>query len=111
MGTWITKKSKSVLGGRPLTDTSIISTGPIGLIVTVAVAFGRHTLAPAESTIGKVTKSAAASRGAVNTRLKAAGARNGSRLNIFFLHDASSAGLRFVFSVKRKSNGMTKRWR
>jgi hypothetical protein len=82
----MTKKSNSVFGGRPLTDTSMISTGPIGLIVTVAVAFGRHALAPAETTIGKVIGSAAASGGAVNTRLKAADARNGSCLDIFFLH-------------------------
>src|SRR5215831_2880646 len=81
MGIWITKKSNSVLGGRPLTATSMISTGPIGLIVTVAVAFGRHTLAPAETTMLKVTESAAAIGGAVNTKLKAAGARNGSCLN------------------------------
>jgi hypothetical protein len=64
----------------------MISTGPVGVIVTVAVAFGRQALAPAETTIGKVKASAAASGGAENIRLKAAGARNGSCLNIFFLH-------------------------
>jgi hypothetical protein len=64
----------------------MISTGPIGLIVTVAVAFGRHALAPAETTIGKVIGAAAASGDVVNRRLKAAGARNDSCLNIFFLH-------------------------
>src|SRR5262245_29096997 len=38
----MTKKSNSVLGGRPLTLTSITSTGPRGLIVTLAAALGRQ---------------------------------------------------------------------
>jgi hypothetical protein len=41
-GFWMTKKSKSVLGGRPATETSITSTGPPGLMLTRAVAFGKH---------------------------------------------------------------------
>src|SRR5262249_30057098 len=41
-GFWITKKSKSVFGGRPATSTSITSTAPRGLMRTVAVAFARQ---------------------------------------------------------------------
>src|SRR6266516_4957883 len=52
----MTKKSNSVLGGRPSTTTSMISTGPAGVIVTRPVAFGRHALAPPETTMSKVTE-------------------------------------------------------
>src|ERR1700676_1858088 len=41
-GTWITKKSKSVFGGKPHTVTSIISTGPTDSTVTLPWAFGTN---------------------------------------------------------------------
>src|SRR3989441_8188047 len=53
LGTWMTKKSKPVLGGSPATSTLIISTGPIDLTRTRAVAFGRHVAAAPEGTMLK----------------------------------------------------------
>jgi len=41
-GFWMTKKSNSVLGGSPSTWTSMTSTVPPGLMLTVAAAFGRQ---------------------------------------------------------------------
>src|SRR3954452_2679271 len=41
-GTWTTKKSNSVSGGRPVTRTRIFSTGPRDLTSTSAAAFGRQ---------------------------------------------------------------------
>src|SRR5512132_827205 len=46
-GTWITKKSNSVSGGKPLTRTRMFSTGPIDPILTRARAFARHPAASA----------------------------------------------------------------
>src|SRR5262249_25866794 len=57
VGTCNTKKSKSLFGGNPLTLTSMISTGPVGVIVTVAVAFGTHAAAPPETCMLNVTAS------------------------------------------------------
>jgi len=45
LGTWMTKKSKPVLGGSPATSTSMISTCPTDLIRTRPLAFGRHAFA------------------------------------------------------------------
>jgi hypothetical protein len=42
LGTWMTKKSNSLLAGSPLTRTRIFSTGPSDLISTRARACGRH---------------------------------------------------------------------
>src|SRR5271166_2493399 len=47
-GTWITNKSKSVLGGRPETVTSIISTGPTDSIFARPWAFFKT---PADSPV------------------------------------------------------------
>src|SRR4051794_3687251 len=44
-GTWITKRSKSVFAGRPSATTRILSTGPLGVTVTVARARGRQPMA------------------------------------------------------------------
>src|SRR5262249_56072394 len=55
VGSWITKKSNSAFAGSPLTCTSICSTGPSGVMVTVAVASGKHAAAPAETTMLNVT--------------------------------------------------------
>src|SRR3954451_12389143 len=41
-GTWITKKSKSVLAGNPLTVTVMVSVAPLETMCTVALAFGTH---------------------------------------------------------------------
>src|SRR5207302_2018727 len=80
----------SVFAGMPCTTTSMMSTGPAGLIFTVAFASGRHVLAPAETTMENVTESssfgAAPSGEAVNNRLRAAGAaRNCNFLSILYL--------------------------
>src|SRR5215831_10059173 len=85
----MTKKSKSVLGGSPCTVTSMMSTGPAGVILTVAVAFGRHVLAPAETTILKVTESfesseAALSGAAASKSPRTAGAASRRMLNTIF---------------------------
>src|SRR2546428_14181197 len=53
LGTWMTKKSNSVLGGSAATSTCIISTGPIDFTRTRAVAFGRHVAAAPEGTMLK----------------------------------------------------------
>jgi hypothetical protein len=64
------------------------STGPAGVIFTVALALGKHVFAPAETTMLKVTESSessadAASGKTVSNRLRAAGAaRKCSCLNI-----------------------------
>src|SRR6266513_2523225 len=52
-GTWITKNSNSVSGGKPLARTFMISTGPIDVILTRALASGRHPAAsaPADRTM------------------------------------------------------------
>src|SRR5215813_1892512 len=55
VGTWMTKKSNSVLGGKPETSTSMYSTGPTGVIVTVPLAYGAQTAPPAETIMSKVS--------------------------------------------------------
>src|SRR5437879_2270121 len=55
-GNWITKKSKSVLGGSRSTVTSMISTGPIELIVTLPVALGKQPLAAPDGTTVKLVE-------------------------------------------------------
>src|SRR5438046_2950556 len=52
----MTKNWKLVLGGRPSTLTSMSSTGPMGLIVTLPLASGRQVFAPAETTMSKVVE-------------------------------------------------------
>src|ERR1700751_5643394 len=43
LGCWITKKSKSVLGGNPFTFTFRFSTGPIDWILASPLAFGTQS--------------------------------------------------------------------
>src|SRR5262249_61442935 len=57
LGCWITKKSKSVLGGSPVTLTFMTSTGPPGWMVTVPEASGTQAgteFRAGERTIGNV---------------------------------------------------------
>src|SRR6185369_14212875 len=90
LGTCRTKKSNSELGGRPWTVTSMISTGPAGRMVTVAVALGMQVLAPAETTILNVTASsaslgAAIEVAAISRPIAAGAARNCKLLSILVL--------------------------
>src|SRR5215472_9977981 len=58
LGCWITKKSKSVLAGRPVTLTFMTSTGPPGWMVTVPEASGTQAgtaFRAGERTRGNVT--------------------------------------------------------
>src|SRR6476659_9187126 len=75
-GSWITKKSKSVFGGKPLTVTSITSTGPTELIETDPLAFGRQPAAAVDGTIENVAVEAANPVEAVGSRLLSASATN-----------------------------------
>src|SRR5215468_11937318 len=57
LGCWITKKSKSVLGGSPVTLTFMTSTGPRGWMMTVPEASGTQAgtaFRAGERTIGNV---------------------------------------------------------
>src|SRR5215469_18241017 len=57
LGCWITKKSKSVLAGRPVTLTFMTSTGPPGWMVTVPEASATQAgtaFRAGERTIGNV---------------------------------------------------------
>src|SRR5438552_1890408 len=55
-GTWMTKRLKVALGGMPCTLTSMISTGPVGVIFTSALASGRQVFAPLETTMSKAVE-------------------------------------------------------
>src|SRR6266480_3224136 len=45
----MTKRSKPVFGGRPVTLTCMFSVAPFGVTVTCPFALGRHEAAPAET--------------------------------------------------------------
>src|SRR6516165_6967852 len=71
LGTCRTKKSKSVLPGRPCTVTSMTSTEPAGVIFTLAFPLGTQPLAPADTSMVNVMESssgdvAAAAKGAAD---------------------------------------------
>src|SRR6516162_4604399 len=60
LGTWITKKSKAVLGGRPNATMNMSSACPSEMIWTFAPALGRQVLAPFDTTILKAMWSSSA---------------------------------------------------
>src|SRR5262245_35108429 len=55
VGSWMTKKLKSVLGGRPEKLTSMYSTCPTGVIVTDPLAEGAQTAPPADTSMSNET--------------------------------------------------------
>src|SRR6476659_11028925 len=62
LGVWMTKKSKSVVGGSPSTRTCISSTAPRGSTRTVAWAFGTQAgkaASDGERTMSKLKSSSA----------------------------------------------------
>src|SRR5438046_5325627 len=76
LGTWITKKSKSVLGGKPQTLTVMISTGPTDSMWTRPRALG-STLAPAATTAPDRTISKVKSSPSLSLSLTQSQARAG----------------------------------
>src|SRR5215470_4954042 len=94
VGSWITKKSNSAFAGSLLTCTSICSTGLSGVIVTVAVALGKHAAAPAETTILNVIWACAptAARGLAKTT-SATAKKNSFFMVLCSLCDSNRGGL------------------
>src|SRR5262249_58197867 len=95
VGSWITKKSNSAFAGSPLTCTSICSTGPSGVIVTVAVALGKHAAAPAETTMLNVTWACAptAAQGPAERATNATAKRNSFFMVLCSLCNSDRGGL------------------